>query len=286
MGTIKQGAVIAIFKTAVLLRNISEILVNKAKKIHSVPGTHNLTIQAIENLSIDADKFRENALKVSALANDQELKEAVYLYFLTKQAASIYEAKIQYLPLQVYNEMRNALDHYFRAVISTDASSRASHIRKVEGHLQRAFLDITKLTCAESMEIINRTHARIGEPGLSLANNGEYIKNFTDLKVNAEETLITAKLNEYSLGDGGEASVRDTYIEALSAHNLAYSFHKKNLGNLWWGKAKVFSFRPISFVLGLLTSLIGGYAVRFAWAVSENLPIIKKLINSVKNIAS
>jgi hypothetical protein len=285
MRIIRRGALVVTLKLSALLRYFNEALVNKAKKLQSSHTTNNLTVKALEDLGNDAEKFKQIALETAGSVSEIELREAVYLYFLTKQAASIYEAKIKYLPLQVYNEMRNALDHYFRALIS-EGGSRSSHIGKMEGHLQRAFLDITKLTCAASMEIIDRTHKRIGETSISLVNNGDYIKTITNLKVNAEETLIKAKLGEYSLGNGGESSVRDNYIEALAAHNLAYSFHKKNLGNLRWGRAKWLFHRPVGLIITILATFIAGYSVRVAWAASENLPIIKQIIDFVKNIAS
>jgi hypothetical protein len=147
MSAIRQSALVVTLKISALLRYFNERLVNTAKKLQSNHAVNNLTVQALENLGNDAKTFKRIALETASLVSeqDQELKDAVYLYFLTKQAASIYEAKIQYLPLQVYNEMRNALDHYFRAVISKD-KSRLSHIGKMEGHLQRAFVIIQSPT--------------------------------------------------------------------------------------------------------------------------------------------
>jgi hypothetical protein len=270
------------------LNSLKLSIIRLSVKVHDPQ----LTIEILEQISNDPEEFKRFARQLSESLdeNDQELKEATYLYFLTKQAASIYEAKIQYLPLQVYNEMRNALDHYFRALITEDTNRRSSHIGKMEGHLQRAFLDITKLTCAATIEEIDLTHKRIGEKGINFVNNGEYIKFITNLKINAEDKLICAKRSEYTLGDGGEHSVRDNYIEALSAHILVHNYYKNNLGNLEWGRVKWFFLKPVNIFLTLfvtiVASAISGYLVRVMWAASEELPIIKQLINCIKLFAT
>lgn len=258
------------------------------RKLNS-SSNRNTTLQALEDIGNDANKFKriakEKSLKISS--NDSELENAVYLYFLTKQAASIYEAKIQYLPLQVYNEMRNALDHYFRAIVSDNSSARTSHIGKMEGHLQRAFLDVIKLTCAASMELVDKTHNRIGEKPLGLVDSGEYIKKFTELKVNAEDALIKAKLSEYTLGDGGESSVLNNYIEAFEIHNLTYSFHKQNLWKIKWGRVKWLCVRPmpilLAFLIGLAGSSSGGYLSKLAWSATENLPFVQHIKEYVEH---
>ncbi len=153
----------------------------------------------------------------------------------------------------------------------------------MEDHLQRAFLDVTKLTCAQTMESIDHTHSQIGDKAMALVDNGEYIKIFTNLKVNAEDKLITAKRSEYSLGNGGEHSVRDNYVNALTAHTLAYNYHKKNLGKLRWGMCKWFVLKPTPMIITIISSLIAGYSVRVLWAASENWPVIKQLIGFLKS---
>lgn len=229
----------------------------------------------------------------SLLDSDAEFKDAVYLYFLTKQSISLYEAQINYLPLQVYNEMRNALDHYMRAITRpsdlVDAEQpqrRQDHIKKMIGHLQRALLDVIKLTCAAMVEKIDGTHKRLGEMALSLTMDGEYIKQITQLKMNAELRLVNAKLIEHQLGNGTGANVRSAYLEALSLHVQAYKYYQDCLGRLHWGRAKYLTFKGTTLAVTIIGSAIAGYIVRVLWAASEEVPIIKTIIGLIKNIAN
>lgn len=289
MSSVKKFFSVSLLHSANFLRKTQLGLLGLSEKLDDSQDTNiDLTRQILDQIGNDPDEFRKSAAQLAESLDtaDIKLKEAVYLYFLTKQAASIYEAKINYLPLQVYNEMRNALDHYFRALVTSNQERKASHIGKMEGHLQRAFLDITKLTCAGTMENIDRTHNRIGDKPISLVNNGEYIKFFTNLKVHAENKLIKAKRLEYSLGDGNESNVRDSYIEALTAHILTYNFYKENLPNLYWGKARWLVLKPATIGVSIFIGACGGYLSRVFWAGTENWPIIQQAIGFVKSLSS
>ncbi len=125
MNSMKKFLAITLIAIARYINRIQNTLISLSDKVY-VPGNtvNQSTLEIVEQLSNDPEDFKKFALELSESLSekDQELKEAAYLYFLTKQAASIYEAKIKYLPLQVYNEMRNSLDHYFRAIIVTAGS--------------------------------------------------------------------------------------------------------------------------------------------------------------------
>lgn len=263
-----------------LLDTLSFHTRSKAVSLRSVDD-----VKSYENLVADFDKVKEFAHKHASLLakNDEKLKEATYLYFLIKITSASYEAKTKYLPLQVYNEMRNALDHYFRAITSVE-EKKSSHIKKMEGHLQRAFLDITKLTCAATMESIDKTHSRIGDKAIHLVGNGDYIKKMTELRMQAENALIIAKQNEYSLGGDNEQLVRDQYLDAISAHTVAHNFYKENLGNLKWARAKCWLFNPTSFIFAVTVAFFGGYTSRLAWKITEELPFLGEFIDWIKSI--
>ena len=87
MSTIRRSALVVTLKISALLRYFNERLVNTAKKLQSNHAVNNLTVQALENLGNDAKTFKRIALETASLVSeqDQELKDAVYLYFLTKQ---------------------------------------------------------------------------------------------------------------------------------------------------------------------------------------------------------
>lgn len=249
------------------------------------------TAQLLELIAENSEEFQKAPKSVSdsLLPDYEDLKDAVYLYFLTKQAVSLYEAQINYLPLQVYNEMRNALDHYMRAIIYPSVEDgngrRTSHINKMTGHLQRALLDVVKLTCAAMVEKIETDHKRLGEDVLSITKDGAYIKEITQYRMYAEQKLAQAKLDEHKIGNGDESNVRVAYLEALSCHVLAYKYHQDNLGHLKWGRAKYLALKSTTLSMTILGSAVAGYIVRVLWAASENLPIIKSIIDFVKKIS-
>ncbi|MBK6639240.1 MAG: hypothetical protein IPG34_17235 [Rhodocyclaceae bacterium] len=126
-----------------------------AAKLHLAHNS--VTARLLESLAIN-DEFSRSSKSISESlqGHDVELKDGVNVYFLTKQVIALYEAQINYLPLQVYNEMRNALDHYMRAItfsgLTQPNERRRHHINKMTGHLQRALLDVIKLTCAAMVE--------------------------------------------------------------------------------------------------------------------------------------
>lgn len=262
-----------------------------AAQLHLAPISQ--TAQLLEQLAENSGEFQRPPKEASdsLLDSDAELRDAVYLYFLTKQAVSLYEAQINYLPLQVYNEMRNALDHYMRAIIQPTGLAnlgqrRQNHIKKMAEHLQRALLDVIKLTCAAMVEKIDGTHKRLGETALSLTMDGEYIKQITQRRMHAEQQLVNAKLIEHQLGNGTEVDVRNAYLKALSFHVLAYKYYQDCLGHLHWGRAKYLSLKGTTLVVTIISSAIGGYVVRVLWAASEDWPIIKTIIGFVKGIAN
>lgn len=250
------------------------------------------TSEYIENIIRGAEKYKESPLDASgSLASiDAGLSEAVYLYFLTKQTVAIYEAKINYIPLQIYNELRNSLDHYCRAIINVHGTPednikrRESHVHKMVGHLQRALFDVIKLTCAAVVEKIEKTHRQIGEKSISVVSNGDYYKEITQRLATAEQLYAEAKICEHSIGNGDENVVRDKYLRALSAHLQAQEYQNENLANLHWGRAKMISMKTGTLLITVIAGAISGYLVRVLWAASENLPIIKFIVELAKKL--
>jgi tetratricopeptide (TPR) repeat protein len=293
---IKKKLATAMLYVAGLLDRAHLKLDHWAAQLHLAPTSS--TAQQLEELATNCEKFQEgpSTARDSLQVADAEFKDAVYLYFLTKQAMSLYEAQLNYLPLQVYNEMRNALDHYMRAIVRTPSSvvappevqneRRQKHITKMTEHLQRALLDVIKLTCGSMVEKIDRTHKQIGERALSLALDGEYIKLSTQYQMNAELCLVGAKMIEHKLGNGAEGDVRLAYLKALSSHVIAYKYFQDCLGQLRWGRAKYLALKGATITVTIIGGAIAGYIVRVMWAASEDLPIVKSVIDFVRNIAS
>lgn len=173
--------------------------------------------------------------------DDQELRQVVEMYFLTKQTIAICEARSIFLPLQVYNEFRSALDHYMRAVTAAKdpKNARSKHLRSMEGHIQRAFLDMVKLGCADIRAKIDVVHKSYRKEALGIAGCGHsYMNKMHALLFKAEQLLTEAKAKEPELGDTAEAEVRHAFLVAFRAHYLAHEHQKNSIPMLMAAQSK------------------------------------------------
>lgn len=224
----------------------------------------------IEPLEIaNANKLKQRAKEyaLTLAVEDQYLQNTVELYFLTKQAIIFYDAKVSAIPTQVFNELRNALDHFMRSLILLnedgttllDVESRKKnkykHIEKMEGHLQRALLDVVKLGCARINEEVEKTHSRFGKKAVSAAKEGQYAIQIFGALSRAEDLLIEAKSIEAKLGGGNDMNVRDAFIKAFAAYVSASDFQKKSVPSLWYAKFVLLRFGIWVLVLSIIGKL-------------------------------
>jgi hypothetical protein len=96
-------------------------------------------------------KTSEDLLKFAdeySIKASEGFASSLKLYFIARYFVAIVECRFYQVPIQVWNEYRNALDHFFRDM--TDPSH--NHKRKMESHLLRASLDVIKLFCHYSID--------------------------------------------------------------------------------------------------------------------------------------
>ena len=198
---------------------------------------------------------------------DAHLKNAVELYFLTKQAIIFYDAKVSAIPTQIFNELRSALDHYMRSLILLNENgtvpadeqqrykNKLKHIDKMEGHLQRALLDVVKLGCARINEEVDKTHSRFGEKAVSAAKEGQYAIQIFGALNRAEDLLIEAKSTEAALGGKNDKNIRHAFIKAFAAYVSVSDFQKKSLPSLWYASFTVLRFGLWIIVLTIMGKL-------------------------------
>ena len=207
---------------------------------------------------------------------DEDLKEVVRVYFLAKQAIIYYDARVSSIPTQVFNELRNALDHYIRSIIFVDASDvdrgayRKRHINKMEGHLQRAFLDVCKLGCGKISDQIERIHKSFGEKAISKARDGFYARDIYAMLGVAESRLIEAKQSEASLGGDNDDAVRRKFVSAFAAYVNASKYQRDNIASLRWAKSL--------FIGGLLKILLIAIAGKIGYDIVAETPYMKAMI--------
>lgn len=147
---------------------------------------------------------------------DKEFQESLKLYFIARYFVSLYEAKFNSIPVQVWNEYRNSLDHFFRS----KTNPNDNHVRKMQGHIQRAVLDILKLYCHSIQDLVSEIDKQYSTDVLKLVDNGNFIKNIK-LGTSASVSLFEkAKIADGDLGENSHTNseIVGKYLEA------AYSF--------------------------------------------------------------
>jgi len=145
----------------------------------------------------------------------EEYRQATYLYYLARYLVVVYEVYFAEIPIQVWNEYRNALDHFFRHLAgNTEATS--DHIEKMEGHIQRAVLDVCKIICHDTEKRLNGRVAELDRRSLSLIDNGSFLSNLDAGFEMAKSCFIKAKTLDLALGDVA-AHNNDTLSKYLDA---------------------------------------------------------------------
>lgn len=274
-------------------------LINKSRKVTNLSREHlfKLThetrgLNQVEQklISNNCEKLKQHAnyMAQSLVGIDKSMADATYVYYLTKQVAAVYESTINYLPVQVYNEFRNAIDHYFRSLanvsykknLSVDEAwnSRETQLKKVNGHIVRAFLDMVKITNDVIALEIRKKHESFGLKSLAIVDNGQYITKIEALLDKAQDDYLKAKLSESS--EGGES--RETinlFLESFSSHLNARDFFiasKKHFYNGAW-KYRLIKGNNllIGLVIGILVAIIG----RLILEILLNTPKIQLWLN-------
>lgn len=107
-------------------------------------------------LEIDLDEIISKA-KTQSNNAPKALKECVFTYYIARYMSAYFDTHVspRKLPGQVWNEYRNALDHFMRHVTSQPSfdyteetqskSTDNSQLKAMKGHAQRAALDSMKL---------------------------------------------------------------------------------------------------------------------------------------------
>jgi hypothetical protein len=161
----------------------------------------------------------ENAASEMAAAAPDEYQHSTYLYFLARFLVAVYEAKFGEIPIQVWNEYRNALDHFYR-YITRPPELDSPHLSRMEGHVQRAVLDVAKIFCHDSQGKFDDLLERENYQCLRLVDNGHFHTELFTLKTSSEELFTKAKITDSALGDNAQTDkeVLTRYLEAYFSY--------------------------------------------------------------------
>lgn len=245
-----------------------------------------------DNISERVKKFksRPEAISKSILPNDEELSKVIYLYSIARAVIAILEARIHRLPLQVYNEMRNAFDHYLQAIIVTKDSKneqleyRKEQILYMEKHIQRALLDVIKVLCAEIYLNIKNRRKELHTKSLALVNDGKFIGELENKILAAEEAMIHAKTTEYlgrfkakESGESPSNDVCDSFLRVMILHLDLDDFFREKTQDIYWGVAKFIALNTKTIAVSLIIVVVGGVSGKIIWDAIYDLPFIKGL---------
>ncbi|MDO8413866.1 MAG: hypothetical protein Q7S51_08785 [Gallionellaceae bacterium] len=145
-----------------------------------------------------------------------EFSQTAYLYFIARYLVVVYEVSFGQIPIQVWNEYRNAIDHHMRH-ITKRLSDTTDHVKKMEGHMQRAVLDISKIFGHDTMDMLNSNLEGLHKPSLIMIDNGTFLSNLENSFEDAKSAFINAKVLDVSLGDDAKhnSSIIGLYLDAV-----------------------------------------------------------------------
>lgn len=216
-----------------------------------------------------------------------EFKVSIKLYYIARYFVAIYESRYQEIPIQVWNEYRNALDHLFRHLTaggkigSPDDASK--HLKKMEGHIQRAALDILKIFSHKSHESISSLKASHDPKILRLVDNGKFLQSLNKKFQQAQNLFELAKVNDLDLGDDSNknADVLERYLDAAFAYDqLRYwiigkdqdIYHAYDQYDQIHSRAHTHSFFEnitMNFIVSLIIALAGVASIKTYWPEIE-----------------
>jgi len=161
---------------------------------------------------------------------DEIFKESTKLYFIARYFVSVYESRNYEIPIQVWNEYRNALDHYFRWQTAKNNASVEenpnSHIKKLERHLLRACLDVLKIFIHETLQTSHDWRDQYPKRVYHLVDNGQFYTDLVKSENNIGRAFEKGKMLDAGLGDDPveNGKVLDQYLEtAFMADSLLFT---------------------------------------------------------------
>lgn len=148
------------------------------------------------------------------------LRDSIEPYFIARYFVAIFEARNGQIPIQVWNEYRNALDHLFRYLVDAEKDlATKSQIKSMQKHFLRAALDILKLHIHRTQDYLKEFSNKYNPRVLDLVDNGSFIKEYNRDLRNAEKLFEQAKIMDIELSDNhsDNSSVLIRYLDAAFA---------------------------------------------------------------------
>lgn len=178
----------------------------------------------------DKDGLKNLAIESVGLTQDAKLEPSIYYYTISRALVAVFEANSYKLPVQVWNEYRNSLDHIMRAAMANDETAKEKQLNSSRGHLLRACLDITKLLCTYTDDWFKGLKKSKAYFSYSLVDNGNFLRDLEHQYAIARNLMITAKTHDMHLGNDStkDDAIVDLYLDAYFAYKkLETMFYEK-----------------------------------------------------------
>ena len=184
----------------------------------------------------NADELFKRARRQSDCVTDTAYQRTVELYYVARYLVSLFESRQQSLPLQVWNEYRNAFDHFARHLTASSdmtAEDEHHHLRKMEGHIQRAALDICKFLCIYYDDLYKREISANANV-LSLVGDGQFLTAVNESATKARATLLHAKQEDSNLGETADVNrdIVELYCKAVFEYKEIETLYLNNNENI------------------------------------------------------
>jgi len=206
-------------------------------------------------------------------------RSIVELYYFARYFVSLYEARYHQLPIQVWNEYRNSLDHFVRHLTKSGLPPESErencridgHLRLMKGHIQRAALDILKFNCHETDRWFLRQANSDEENVLSGVNDGMFLRTFYELHKSAQEAFFRAKAEDSSLGENAKYNkeVISRYVDAAFKYEALRDHYENNLGNIAEARHRHEMIAQASANLSFGSSVKASLTANLIWATGS-----------------
>lgn len=146
-------------------------------------------------------------------AAEELYQHGIYLYYIARYMVGLHEATMGTIPVQVWNEFRSALDHHMRYLTLPDKSDYGQ-IVKMEGHFQRAVLDVCKLFTHRRLESLEAEINTDTVDLLRMVNSGHFYESIRTGLDNAKEHFAKVKTCDAALGNehGADKDIVTQYL--------------------------------------------------------------------------
>ncbi len=178
------------------------------------------------NLVQNTTELLKSAQSFSDACSRSDLKQLVYYYSITRYLVSVFEARNNKLPIQVWNEYRNCLDHYIRSLTQQDNVNEDKQVKSSISHMQRATLDIVKLLCVFEDDWFLSLEKSKAYTLLCFVDNGNFLYQLNEKRSIAQDFICEAKTLDFELGNNKDKEIITKYLDAFFAYEDVRTFYR------------------------------------------------------------